>query len=303
VSTRDYSVLLEGVDALDLSVSVLRDLCDLLVEGAQRATRLAAEGRSVARGGVPGWVSSAGDLHITRFEQGSLDLGVRADRLADAAPDAFSQQDLFPSWADPDLTAFDLLLEAIDDASSGKRDSDRLDPGILDVLARTNDLFAKGSTRLSLCRVGSRRIVLDQAAARAIRTLAEETPPSRISRVRGVLDTLTVSTKTLALRLADGRLLRGFAGDVDLNRLKQLLGAEVLLEGWVTFRPSGDAQRIEVESALAATPGDVLWARLPRVEPSRSRQSTAGAGLDALFGKWPGDETDEELATALKHSS
>jgi hypothetical protein len=135
-----------------------------------------------------------------------------------------------------------------------------------------------------------------------IRTLAEGTPSARISRVRGVLDMLTVSTKTIALRLADGRIVRGFAGSVDQERLKALLGMDVVLEGSINFRPSGDALRIEVESILPATPGDVIWSQVPTVEPtsSRLRLPVAPVGLDAFFGKWPGDESDQQLTEALR---
>ena len=69
---KEYSVVLEGVDALDLSVGVLRDLCDLLLEGSQRSARLVAEGRSVARGTAPAWVSAAADCRVTKFAPGSL---------------------------------------------------------------------------------------------------------------------------------------------------------------------------------------------------------------------------------------
>lgn len=65
---------------------------------------------------------------------------------------------------------------------------------------------------MTLGRERRKSVVLDPSAAQMIRTLADETPDGRVSRVRGVLDTLTVSTKTLVLRLDDGRLLRGFAG-------------------------------------------------------------------------------------------
>ncbi len=78
-----------------------------------------------------------------------------------------------------------------------------------------------------------------------------------------------------------------------------------MLEGQVTFRPSGEALRIQVESAFAAKAGDVLWAQLPKVEPTVSspRASVSPAGLDGFFGKWPGDETDDQLAKAMKDLS
>jgi hypothetical protein len=304
VTTKQYSVLLEGVDALDLSLGVLRELCDLFLEGAQRSARLMAEGRSVARGTVPAWATSAAEMRVSKFDRGSLDLGIRAPRLVDVAPDVFAQQQLFPAGTDPGATAFDLFLDAADDAAAGKRDSERLDAGVLEVLARTGSLFSRGGTRLTVSRPDKASTVLDRTAAALMKTLADETPAARISRVRGILDSLTVSTKAMALKLEDGRLLRGFAGAIAIDHLKQWLGTPVVLEGSVTFRPSGDALRIEVESAFPAKPGDVIWAQLPKAEPtSRPRTAISATGLDAFFGKWPGDETDEQLAATLRDLS
>lgn len=302
MTTKDYSVLLEGVDAHDLSLGVLRDLCDLLVEGAQRSARLMIEGRSIARGAAPAWVTSAADIRVSKFEDGSLDLGVRAPRLVDVAPDLFAQQELFPDGTNADATAVDLFLDAADDAVAGRQNSERLDAGVLEVLARTGSLFARGGTRLSFSRDNEAPVVIDATKASVIKTLADETPPARVCRVRGVLDALTVSTRAMALRLDDGRILRGFAGAVPLDRLKELLGTDVVLEGSATFRPSGEALRLEVESAMPAMPGDVIWAQLPRVEPTatRPRPSLAPSGLDAFFGTWPGDESDQQLAATLK---
>lgn len=302
---KDYSVVLEGVDARDLAVGVLRDLCDLFLEGAQRSARLVAEGRSGARGPAPAWLTAAADLRISKFASGSLDLGLHAPRLADVAPDIFAQQQLFPAGTSSEASAFDLFLDAAQDAAQGRRDSERLDPGVLEILGRASALFVKGGTRLTIAGEGRAGVVIDPPAAQTIRALADEIPASRVTRVGGVLDTLTVSTKTLILRLADGRQLRGFATDVAIETLKDLHGKDAVLEGQVTYRPSGEAVRIQVESAFAAKPGDVLWAQLPKVEPtvSRARASATVAGLDAFFGRWPGDETDDQLAKALKDLS
>jgi len=301
---KTYSVVLEGVDALDLSVSVLRDLCDLLIEGAQRSARLMGEGRSVARGAVPAWVNAAADVRVSSFDRGSLNLGVRAPRLVDVAPEVFAAQP-FPAGTEADASAMDLLLDAFNDAVQGNRDSERLDAGVLEVLARSGQLFTRGEMRLTFHRPGRSSVVIANESAATIRKLAEETPERRVARVKGVLDTLTVSTRTLAMRLDDGRTLRGFAGAVDLEELKALLGAPAVLEGWFTFRPSGQALRVEVDSAKAATERDVIWAQLPKAEATTPRARTTGAPntLDALFGAWPGDEDDAQLTAALRELS
>lgn len=186
---------------------------------------------------------AAADIHVSKFERGSLHLGLTVQRLVDAAPDAFAQASLFLPSADADATALDLFLDAADDAAAGRRDSERLDAGVLEVLARAGGLFTTSAMRLSVQRAGRPTVALGQAALVTIRKLSDETPPGRVTRVRGVLDTLTVSTRAMALRLENGRALRGFAGAVPIEQLRQLLGADVVVEGVVAFRPSGERNR------------------------------------------------------------
>jgi hypothetical protein len=300
-----YAIRLEGVEAFDLSLSVLRDLGDLLVEGAQRAARLAVEGRSTARGTPPAWTSAVADLRVVSFADGSLALSVEAPRLVDAAPEVFGQPALFGRQPGVDASALDLLLDAVDDAVAGRRDSDRLDSGVLELLVGSGGLFARGGTRLTISCVGRTPTMFDAASLQAVRRLAEETPAARATRVRGVLDTVTVSTRSVAVRLDDGRVLRGFAGAVPIEQLRDFLGTDVVVEGTTSFRPSGDPLRIEIDHAARATDQDRVWARWPRIEPSpaRSRATDTGGGLASVFGSWPGDETDEELARALAESA
>jgi hypothetical protein len=301
-----YAIRLEGVEAFDLSLSVLRDLGDLLVEGAQRAARLAVEGRSIARGTPPAWTSAVADLRVVSFTEGSLALGVEAPRLLDSAPEVFRQPVLFGREPETDASALDLLLDAVDDAVAGRRDSDRLDAGVLELLVRSGGLFARSGTCLTISCAGRRAPTkLDAVSLQAVRRLAEETPAARATRVRGVLDTVTVSTRSVVVRLDGGRVLRGVAGAVPVEQLRDLLGEDVVVEGTTSFRPSGDPLRIEIDHVARATDQDRVWARWPRIEPSPAqiRAADTGGGLASVFGSWPGDETDEELERAMAESA
>lgn len=299
---RTYEVLLDGVDALDMPLSLLRDLCDLLVEGSQRATRLAVEGRSVARGTAPSWLASAADLRVGRYERGSLSLSVSAPELHAVAPEVFAQQRLLP----PDATAFDAFLEAANDAVDGHRDSELLDTGVLEVLARTHALSTRGVASLRISEsTGRRKVMFDAMSSQRILVLAKDTPTPRVERVSGVLDALTVSTRALVLRLDEGKVLRGLAVGSTLETLKVLLGARVVVEGLVTFRPSGDALRIEVDHAAPAVASDTLWARLPHGDagPPQVVFPQNAPELQGLFGSWPGEETDDTIFQALEELS
>jgi hypothetical protein len=292
----EYEIQLEGVHARDLPLGLLRDLADLVVEGSSRAARLAAEGRSTARGGAPVWLGEAADVRLVGLREGSLVLDVTARPLAEIAPG------VFPAGAEE--TAFDLLMVAIDDALQGRRDSERLDLGMLQTLVKARALFGRGARRLRFTRVGGASIELAEPAAERFQRLATETPPSRVDRVVGHLDSLTMSTRTCLLKLPDGTSLRGNVGaSIELDQLKSLLGLDVVVEGTVAFRPSGRPQRIEVDHAAIARPRDALWQRTPHGELPGEPLAMPAGGVGPLFGQWPGDEDDDRLFAALREIS
>lgn len=301
-----YDIRLEGVHALDLSLGVLRDLANLLVEGAQRSARLAAEGRSSARGTPPPWLAGSADVRLVGFREGSVALDLTAQPLAHVAPDIFAQQNLFATW-DGNTTAMDLFMDAVDDALHGSRDSERLDGGILTLLASTRNLFDRGPTRLKLARQGAapRVIEFEATAVRNFQTLADLTPAPRVERVVGVLDTLTYSTRTLVLKLEDGTDLRGGLGTaLSLDTARSLLGHKAVVEGSMTFKASGRPLRIEADYMALASERDEVWARMPRGETGTAPHLLApGGDLTSFFGQWPGDETDEEAFAALDELS
>lgn len=153
----EYEIQLDGVQVRDLSFGVLRDLADLVIEGAGRAARLAAEGRSTARGSAPAWLADASDVRLVGLREGSLVLDVTARPLAEIAPG------IFPTATGE--TALDLLMLAVDDALQGRRDSERLDLGMLQTLVKARALFGRGAQRLRFARRGGAPIELAEPAA------------------------------------------------------------------------------------------------------------------------------------------
>jgi hypothetical protein len=223
---------------------------------------------------------------------------IAARPLVDIAPEAF------PTLAGE--TAFDLLIQAqaIEDALRGRRDSERLDLGILQILVKTRSLFGRGPTRLRISRSDGRTIELSESAAETFQKLATETPAPQVDRLVGVLDSLTVSTRTCLLKLADGTSLKGYLGThVDLDPWKANLGLEVVVEGTVAFRPSGRPQRVDVDHVAPATARDSLWKRTPRGELAHEQLPLPASDLSTYFGQWPGDEDDDQVFAALRDLS
>lgn len=294
--TTKYEIQLGGVEARNVSFSVIRDLAELVVEGTIRAARLAVEGRSTGRGAAPAWLGEASDVRLVGLREGSLVLDAVARPLAAYAPGASS--------AGGGETAFDLLMEAIDDALRGRRDSERLDLGMLQTLVKARSIFGRGPHHLRISRLGGASIDLTEADTERFQGLATEMPSPKIDRIVGHLDSLTMSTRTCLLKLADGSSLKGNIGtSVELDHLKRLLGLEVVVEGVVAFRPSGRPQRIEIDHVAAAEVRDALWKRTPRGDLPREQLALPANDLGPLFGQWPGDEDDEQVFAALREIS
>ena len=135
------------------------------------------------------------------------------------------------------------------------------------------------------------------------------TPPPRRVRVAGTLDAIRYSDRMFTLILAAGKTLRGVAEGVDPERLRALFGKEAVVSGRAVFRPSGTVLRIEAEE-IEPVSGDVsIWSEEPRPLEAgldvRERTEPQGqrSGVNAIFGRWPGDETDEEIASAFEEIS
>lgn len=295
MAIKQYEIRLDGAHATNLSLSLLRDLSDLILEGSARSARLAVEGRSIARGGAPSWLAGASDVRLLGLREGSLALDVTAVPLIELVPE-------LPA-SSSDTTAFDLFLRAAEDAARGLADSELLDSGILQTLVRSRALFARGISRMRVTGSGA-RLDLTEASTQVFQTLASELPPSQVDRCMAVLDSLTMSNRSCLLRFEDGTSLRGhLVAAIDMEQARGLLGATVVVEGPVYFRASGRPHRMEIDHLASASPKDQVWNRTPSsLERSEPAPPSSGE-RSALFGQWPGDETDEEIFAALEKLS
>ena len=85
-----------------------------------------------------------------------------------------------------------------------------------------------------------------------------------------------------------------------------MFSRDVLIEGTAVYRPSGGLLRLEAEAIRVANGGDRLFRQAPtpmvRTTPSLlvRQQQMPTTGANAVFGRWPGDETEEELLAACE---
>jgi hypothetical protein len=129
--------------------------------------------------------------------------------------------------------------------------------------------------------------------------------------VAGTLDAIRHSDRLFTLVMPAGEKIRGvLVGDeADVETLRRLFGRKVLVHGLACFRASSRVLRLEAERLEPAT-GDVsLWETMPLPTSARldarnlHKPQGPRTGVNAVFGKWPGDETDEEIERLLQELS
>lgn len=290
-----------------VAAAVLRDLLDVVLQGCQQAVRLRCEGRSSARGQPPAWLDQAAAFDVTGIRKGSTQVIVATQPLRTAAPTFFTQMGMFDD-VDTEQSALDLFLVGLADAAANDTNSDYFDAGLLRTFGRLDRVFRRGFAEIEFD--GAKKLVIDSERMGAIGKLKATVPASRQVRVAGKLEQIKHSDRRFTLLTEDGSL-NGVADDsISPDELAEHFGRLVVVSGEAVFRPSGSLLRVEAKHLEPAGETASIWSRLPRplleerTSPDKYRVAQGSrSGLAAIIGKWPGDETDDEIAAALEQIS
>jgi hypothetical protein len=309
-----YSLLLHGIRDADegLPGALVRDLLQAVDRGARGAVRLRLEGRSGAGGGpAPAWVNEAAAFQLTGFHRGTpgLDLSIRT--LAEALPERFAQEDLFPP-VDPDDSALTLMGRSLGDALSGEADSDAYDPPLLRSFGEFGDVFRHGVESIEIRNGRDDRpsLHVTPQGIRVVQRLQRETPRPRRVRVAGKVDAIRHSDRAFTLVLQSGEAVRGVLEHGEPEILAPFFGRTAIVGGMAQFRPSGALLRIDADQVEPGDESDLaLWSEPPRplsapLDPRELRHPQGPrSGINAIVGAWPGEEGDDELLALLEEMS
>jgi len=279
-----------------------------------QSIRMAFEGRSSVKGKKPHWLTAAADIRFVGY--GGDDDTVmyfEAPRLGEAAEVLYRQQEMpFMTRPSPDDTGFDLLGDVLGDLGAENTDSERFDRPLLRQLRRFSDALSEAFNELQVAghRFTQRSpATLNRNVIETARRFVSETPLPQRVRVAGNLDMIRASTQAFALKLENGEEVRGVLLGGDIGTLTGMFQQEVLVLGKAIYRASGRLLRIDAEEVSPASEQDRYFSAVPR--PVRKtfdlrqvlREQEHKKGLSAIFGKWPGNETDEQIQEALKELS
>lgn len=299
---------------LRVPAETLIEAVGALLEGARQAARFFVEGESTRKGPRPSWLDAVSRLEVTDLRPGSTVVAIEAPTLAEAVPDRFGAGRQVALFAEPartldvQQTAVDFFGSVLASASLGDRDQLLADRALLDTCARFARSVGGGFEAIQLAGIAGREepLIIKPADVPQIELLRDETPPSKVIRLTGTLDTISASRTDIVLVLATGETVSARLERHDGATLKELFSTKVVVSGIGHFRPSGRLLVIDVEHLSKAGDKDTLWEAVPAAPITRETPvahllpQDETSGVSALFDTWPGDETDEDLQSALK---
>lgn len=285
------------------SIGFQRSLWAFLHKGSQEAFRLRVEGRSRAAGNLPKWLKHASEIEFLGYEEERKELLFTAPKLG-AVMEADDRQPLFPpSWT-RDQSILEVLEDSIHDAVSASPTGEWLDDGLLRTLEEELKPMLGRFPKLSW--ENGRSVDVSEQTLPRFAALRTRTPQPQECRVVGKLEAIRHSTHAFMLVLDDGTKVRGIAAPEQDEKLKGHWGERVLVLGQAVFRPSMDLLRVDAREIEAAEERDDVWSFAPKplfpeAELKACTQPQSKSGVRSTFGKWPGDETDEQILEALRN--
>ena len=261
----------------------------------------------------PEWFNRASDIRFVDMSRGPEDatlLHFEAPRFGDAAEDLYRQGELFKVRPSKEDTGFDLLGDVLTDIRGSDEDSLNFDARLLKQLAGFRGLSEKKG--VDVVAISGHRWdssnppTLDADLAATAESMCSRTPPARRARIAGKLDMIRDHDNVFEMILEGNVTVHGLWTSGDMAALIGLFRQDVVVEGQAVFRVSGKLLRIEAEAVKAATEADDFFRRIPESAGQRLekrsflRLQTKGTGASVVHGRWPGDETEQEILAALK---
>ena len=140
-----------------------------------------------------------------------------------------------------------------------------------------------------------------------MRALKQDTPEPSTFVITGKFDLIQHSRQKFHLVLSNGQVIPGVINPeiLDVENMREFWGRRVTIKGLVHFNPGRKVRLFEAQSIKPAESGEEIFERVPKApEPQllfdvESPKLSAAPALEEIWGRWPGDESIDELLTAL----
>ncbi len=310
VKTKKYQIKLSGLAEKQgqISAASLHQFLGTLIKTAECSTRLLAYGYGHGKGRNPKWLNDSIDFTVTGLRQGSTVIDIEAPTFRDTAHKIFSQQDFWKLHPDLESTALDIVSLAIEEACQEDSPGDRFDKSVLDSISKFKRIINSSEKQLTIFQKDKKRerLTLDKEKLDRAVQRSTEIVESRAYVISGILDRIEHRDEKFLLRVGGDKTLMGQidSENVNVELLGSMWGTPTTIEGIVHFKANGEPRFIRARRIGEKSNEHHLYERLPTgVEDDTVRLSkAANFKLSKLWGKWPGDETYDELMESFASS-
>lgn len=312
---RRYRLTVTGLDTAPgtMSFAKLIQTLRLLEESSQKALRFAIEGTSSKVGPLPKWVQASSEFVFRGTKRGSTIVEFDAPQLGATAEEQIRQDGLWYKKPEPTDTALSILAKSVSSIEKGELESEDYDKAMLDTLMGFKQLLEQKTSVVKLidARDSTTMFSINENAFQKMQKIQASFPAPQPIIVSGELDMLEKSTRKFKLRVEDGHVLYGRApeGAVSLQEMKSMFGAKVTVRGIMHFTANGKPRLLEADLIRGYEEGDLLFEQLKATADLKTQMYRAkeknrnGDIVSDIWGKWPGDESIEELLELIRDKS
>ncbi len=284
-------------------------LADKISKIAKGALQIRIGGVSHKKGKALNNLDKALQIRLTGIKEGSTVLNCETQSFANTISgiqiDAFRPEVALELLNQTPMSLFMLAFtEAFDDTDEEKP---FLDKPLIKDLIDLKSFFKNDTEELIISNNNvTPTITLKRKDFSKIKQLEESYPEPQNIVVNGKVDVLQHSKSKITINTEQGTI-NGILKDSILNsEIKQFWGIEATVFGLGHYKPNGRLNYIEIERIYQSTADDKYFSKIPFAETVEQQVHKHITGTinknwaGDIFGKWHGDESDEEFDKILK---
>ncbi|SDA96756.1 hypothetical protein SAMN03080617_04280 [Algoriphagus alkaliphilus] len=246
------------------------------------------------------------DIFLTQTQEGDGDTILTLD--AESFKNIPIQLNLFTEKeALKDLTPMALVIKSFTAALSDDADKNMIDEPLLDELLQFKNFFNSDLEKILLSnRKTIPEIEFSKKEIEKVKSLYKSIPLPKKQVVAGVIDEMKYSKEQVILTTSDSKKVIVIVAKDLLSQLKEFFGRDISITGMAHYKPGGNLSYIQLESFgepgkaghfLSRRPDQLTTNQQIAIQLSQGKKKNP---LDDIFGKWPGNESDEEFEQMMK---
>lgn len=206
------------------------------------------------------------------------------------------------------LTPMALVIRSFTAALSDDDDKNMIDEPLIDELLRFKKFFQTDTEKVLLTNRSSiPEIEFSRREFDKIERLFKTIPQPQKTVVAGVIDEMKFSREQVILTTSENKKIVVIVAKYLFGDLKEFFGQEIAINGMAHFKPGGQLSYVKMEGFSESNERlNKMFSKKPHKMSMQQqialqlREGKKANPIDDIFGKWPGNETDEEFEQMLK---